>query len=77
MTVTEDPPPVPTARSSPPGDPVAVELVLPGGEVVTATVEDGWWAAWWPGITDDDRAVRLRVTDDGGSVTTTVLADAY
>ncbi|SFO96637.1 hypothetical protein SAMN05660464_1748 [Geodermatophilus dictyosporus] len=66
-----------TAYGRSAADVVAVELVLPGGEVVTATVEDGWWAAWWPGITADDRAVRVRVTDGAGSVTTTVLADTY
>ncbi|SDC09195.1 hypothetical protein SAMN05660690_0501 [Geodermatophilus telluris] len=62
-------------RSAP--DVAAVELVLPGREVVTATVADGWWAAWWPGATDDDRAVRVRVTDGAGLVTTSALADTY
>ncbi len=66
-----------TAYGRSAADVAAVEVVLPDGQVVTATVQDGWWAAWWPGVTEDDRAVRLRSTDTAGQATTSVLADTY
>ncbi|MEV4345008.1 hypothetical protein AB0J83_11075 [Actinoplanes sp. NPDC049596] len=30
-------------------DVTRVEIKLPDGTVVRATVKNGWWAAWWPG----------------------------
>ena len=26
-----------------------VDIAMPGGRTVRASVRDGWWAAWWPG----------------------------
>ena len=31
-----------------------VQLTLAGGPVVTATLESGWFSAWWPAIIADD-----------------------
>lgn len=39
-----------------------MEVVLPNGLEVTATVHDGLWAAWWPnqGIDLTDTALLVR-----------------
>ena len=31
-----------------------VEVAIPSGEIVTATLEDGWFSAWWQAIIPDD-----------------------
>lgn len=45
----------------------AVALVLPDGKTVTATVDHGYFAAWWPG--GDGTPGTARVTTAGGTTT--------
>ncbi len=55
-----------------PRGPVEQPGELPGGtlpEAVTATVEDGYFAAWWPGISVRDLELTVHLADG------TVVAD--
>lgn len=45
-------------------DVVSVEVQLSDGAVITATVSNGWWAAWWPDA-NDATASAVAVVDDG------------
>jgi len=46
----------------------AAELTLEDGTTVTATVQNGWAVAWWPGA---DRAVSAELTTPSGTQTQT------
>lgn len=48
---------------------VTVQVVLPSGQVVTASVGRGHWLAWWPG---DAEAVRVVALDSTGAVLKTL-----
>lgn len=48
-----------------------VTLEFPGGSSVQATVQNGWFAAWWPGTTDATSAV---LTTPAGTPTVTLPA---
>ena len=43
----------------------AVELTPPSGVVVQASLNRGWFAAWWPGL-DHDAQILVRGYDAGG-----------
>ncbi len=44
-------------------DVAAIELTLDSGEVVRASVDDGWWAAWAPGASSLPSAADVTFTD--------------
>jgi hypothetical protein len=48
---------------------VAVQVVLPSGQVVTASVSGGHWLAWWPG---DVQAVQIVALDANGGILQTL-----
>jgi hypothetical protein len=57
-------------------DVTAVQLQFPGGTTVEATVQDGWYAAWWPvgpvaGIAADETIGSYAVTTPAGVTTIT------
>jgi len=57
-----------TAIHGPTGDDVnGVTVVRSNGYRVEATVESGWWAAWWPGRADEDATIVVHRTDGTSS----------
>ncbi|MFP3713507.1 hypothetical protein [Puerhibacterium sp. TATVAM-FAB25] len=55
------------------GDVDAVVVARPDGLDVEATVTDGWWVAWWPGVPEDDAVLRVL----GPEPASTPLVQAY
>ncbi|GLY06519.1 hypothetical protein Acsp01_68980 [Actinoplanes sp. NBRC 101535] len=54
-------------------DVTAVTLRLAGGGVITASVTNGWWAAWWPGPEGGDLSA-VTVNVQVGETTTAHLS---
>jgi hypothetical protein len=45
-----------------------IDVTMPGGRTVRASVRDGWWAAWWPGHEGGETStIRIVVHTDAGS----------
>lgn len=57
----------------------AVRFVLADGEIVTATVQDGWYEAWWPGSAKPGaaKAVRVMITTLAGSRSTKIIYELF
>lgn len=56
-------------------DVTGVEVIAPDGTVVTASVSDGWFAAWFPGADPRGSLTTRVVVHSGGAERTSVVTD--
>lgn len=61
----------PSALGQAGADVSAVSFTFTNGDTVSATVENGWYFAWWPWMS---RPTSVSVTTDGGTVTSPVTS---
>ena len=57
----------------------AVRFILADGEIVTATVQDGWYEAWWPGSAKPGgaKALRVKLTTRAGARSTGIIYELF